>query len=232
LFPYQAVTGYSRYSLIKPYSPLFPQQTIASCSLNKLYSQLFPSPHNWQSVPHQATSRSHKPFIPSTNKSQFLVFTSPNYSQLFDHQITGSFSLTKPAVPSTKPLASCSIPKKRGFQAKLASCSITKRVFQTKPEDVFPPVSDGGMEGLLILHHPQGSADSTDSAHLPPTYSRLPPDGHEFPEGASLMIYNVEGRKSICRRCSQFWVSLVDCCDPVPFVSLFCKFTTIEYYIT
>jgi len=77
------------------------------------------------------------------------------------------------------------------------------------------------MEGLLILHHPQGSADSTDSAHLPPTYSRLPPDGHEFPEGASLMLYNAEGRKSICRRCSQFCSSLADCSVPVPFVSFF-----------
>ena len=39
-----------------------------------------------------------------------------------------------------------------------------------------------GMEGLLILHQTQGSQDSTDSGSLPPTYSRLPPDGHEFPE--------------------------------------------------
>ena len=39
------------------------------------------------------------------------------------------------------------------------------------------------MDGLLILHAAQGSQDSTDSApSLPPTYSRLPPDGHEFPE--------------------------------------------------
>ena len=40
-----------------------------------------------------------------------------------------------------------------------------------------------GMDGLLILHQAQGSHDSTDSGSLPPTYSRLPPDGHEFPEG-------------------------------------------------
>ena len=38
------------------------------------------------------------------------------------------------------------------------------------------------MDGLLILHAAQGSQDSTDSGSLPPTYSRLPPDGHEFPE--------------------------------------------------
>ena len=43
-------------------------------------------------------------------------------------------------------------------------------------------VSDVGMDGLLILHAAQGSQDSTDSGSLPPTYSRLPPDGHEFPE--------------------------------------------------
>ena len=34
----------------------------------------------------------------------------------------------------------------------------------------------------MILHQPQGSQDSTDSGSLPPTYSRLPPDGDEFPE--------------------------------------------------
>ena len=40
-----------------------------------------------------------------------------------------------------------------------------------------------GMDtGLLILHQTQGSHDSTDSGSLPPSYSRLPPDGHEFPE--------------------------------------------------
>merc|ERR1719433_912870 len=39
------------------------------------------------------------------------------------------------------------------------------------------------MDGLILLHHHhQGSYDSTDSGSLPPTYSRLPPDGHEFPE--------------------------------------------------
>lgn len=43
-------------------------------------------------------------------------------------------------------------------------------------------VADVGMDGLLILHAAQGSQDSTDSGSLPPTYSRLPPDGHEFPE--------------------------------------------------
>ena len=44
-------------------------------------------------------------------------------------------------------------------------------------------VSDvSGMEGLVILHQAQGSQDSTDSGSLPPSYSRLPPDGHEFPE--------------------------------------------------
>ena len=37
----------------------------------------------------------------------------------------------------------------------------------------------------MVLHHHQGSYDSTDSGSLPPTYSRLPPDGHEFPEGES-----------------------------------------------
>ena len=38
------------------------------------------------------------------------------------------------------------------------------------------------MDGLMILHQTQGSHDSTDSGSLPPTYSRLPPDGDEFPE--------------------------------------------------
>jgi len=38
------------------------------------------------------------------------------------------------------------------------------------------------MEGMIVLHQAQGSLDSTDSGSLPPTYSRLPPDGHEFPE--------------------------------------------------
>ena len=39
------------------------------------------------------------------------------------------------------------------------------------------------MDGMVILHQHQGSQDSSDSGSLPPTYSRLPPDGHEFPEG-------------------------------------------------
>ena len=34
----------------------------------------------------------------------------------------------------------------------------------------------------MILHQTQGSHDSSDSGSLPPSYSRLPPDGHEFPE--------------------------------------------------
>ena len=38
------------------------------------------------------------------------------------------------------------------------------------------------MEGMVILHQQQGSQDSSDSGSLPPSYSRLPPDGHEFPE--------------------------------------------------
>jgi len=38
------------------------------------------------------------------------------------------------------------------------------------------------MEGMVILHQHQGSQDSSDSGSLPPSYSRLPPDGHEFPE--------------------------------------------------
>ena len=37
-------------------------------------------------------------------------------------------------------------------------------------------------------HQHQGSYDSTDSGSLPPTYSRLPPDGDEFPEGESLPL--------------------------------------------
>ena len=59
----------------------------------------------------------------------------------------------------------------------------------------------GGMDGMMILHNPQGSVDSTDSSSIPPTYSRLPPDGHEFPEGETkifriqssfyLYIYNI-----------------------------------------
>merc|ERR1712123_385990 len=40
----------------------------------------------------------------------------------------------------------------------------------------------GNMDGMVILHQHQGSQDSSDSGSLPPTYSRLPPDGHEFPE--------------------------------------------------
>lgn len=36
---------------------------------------------------------------------------------------------------------------------------------------------------MVILHQHQSSQDSSDSGSLPPTYSRLPPDGHEFPEG-------------------------------------------------
>jgi len=57
------------------------------------------------------------------------------------------------------------------------------------------------MDGMMILHNPQGSVDSTDSSSIPPTYSRLPPDGHEFPEGETkifriqssfyLYIYNI-----------------------------------------
>ena len=35
----------------------------------------------------------------------------------------------------------------------------------------------------MILHQHQSSHDSSDSGSLPPSYSRLPPDGHEFPEG-------------------------------------------------
>jgi len=38
------------------------------------------------------------------------------------------------------------------------------------------------MDSMVILHQHQGSQDSSDSGSLPPTYSRLPPDGHEFPE--------------------------------------------------
>lgn len=41
----------------------------------------------------------------------------------------------------------------------------------------------GSVDGMVILHQHQGSQDSSDSGSLPPTYSRLPPDGHEFPEG-------------------------------------------------
>ena len=47
------------------------------------------------------------------------------------------------------------------------------------------------MDGLILLqHHHQGSYDSTDSGSLPPTYSRLPPDGHEFPEGESPSVFS------------------------------------------
>ena len=41
---------------------------------------------------------------------------------------------------------------------------------------------------MVILHQHQSSQDSSDSGSLPPTYSRLPPDGHEFPEGEFLYI--------------------------------------------
>ena len=41
----------------------------------------------------------------------------------------------------------------------------------------------GSVDSMVILHQHQGSQDSSDSGSLPPTYSRLPPDGHEFPEG-------------------------------------------------
>jgi len=40
----------------------------------------------------------------------------------------------------------------------------------------------GNMDAMVILHQHQSSQDSSDSGSLPPTYSRLPPDGHEFPE--------------------------------------------------
>ena len=60
------------------------------------------------------------------------------------------------------------------------------RYFITETDSLLP---DGhSMEGLMVLHHHhQGSYDSTDSGSLPPTYSRLPPDGHEFPEGELLL---------------------------------------------
>lgn len=38
------------------------------------------------------------------------------------------------------------------------------------------------MEGVVVSHQHTCSQDSSDSGSLPPTYSRLPPDGHEFPE--------------------------------------------------
>ena len=59
-------------------------------------------------------------------------------------------------------------------------CRPNRRYFIT--DSLLP---DGhSMDGLILLqHHHQGSYDSTDSGSLPPTYSRLPPDGHEFPEG-------------------------------------------------
>ena len=49
---------------------------------------------------------------------------------------------------------------------------------------VYTFISDAGrMEGVVVSHQHTCSQDSSDSGSLPPTYSRLPPDGHEFPEG-------------------------------------------------
>jgi hypothetical protein len=37
------------------------------------------------------------------------------------------------------------------------------------------------MEGPILLSHHHVRGDSSDSLGAPPTFSRLPPDGHEFP---------------------------------------------------
>ena len=60
---------------------------------------------------------------------------------------------------------------------------------QTQELDICFVADVGSVDGMVILHQHQSSQDSSDSGSLPPTYSRLPPDGHEFPEGEFLYIY-------------------------------------------
>ena len=65
------------------------------------------------------------------------------------------------------------ISSRRSSGCSLRSSSSSCEVTHSSPPTI--------MEGPIMLSHHHVRADSTDSYTSPPTFSRLPPDGHEFP---------------------------------------------------
>ena len=59
-----------------------------------------------------------------------------------------------------------------------SGCSLRSSSSSSEARHASPP---NIMEGPLLLSHHHVRGDSSDSMVAPPTFSRLPPDGHEFP---------------------------------------------------